>query len=171
MHWAGPPCRQAASYCVRVRRSNALKKRNRGNWTNGTSKPKSEISNWTVEVARACRSNLRFRISDLRFPFVQFPRFLSLTRKRGGLHFRSYLLCDGFSAADRVFHGVIVPLSVTSGGMDVAGFKIADEVLKMSLPVLIENDVGDLISRSSRVRMRSPVRRMPQRLKSSRERA
>src|SRR5262249_42689917 len=50
------------------------------------SNPKSEISNWTrtgVELSvqtapRSWESNLQFRISDLRYAFVQFQKFLLL---------------------------------------------------------------------------------------------
>ena len=73
---------------------------NSGNFEIGrteTSNPKSEISSWTVEVARACRSNLRFRISDLRFPFVQFqnspnPKLLVQSRELAPIVWRGSFL-------------------------------------------------------------------------------
>ena len=75
-----------------------------------------------------------FRISDL--------RFFQLLSGVGGLQFRRNSLCDGLSASNRIFHRVIVPLTITSGGVDVSGLEVIDQILQMRLPVFVEHDVS-----------------------------
>src|SRR5262245_14703515 len=57
--------------------------------------------------------------------------------RTGGDSVRGFL-----SAQNGIFHRVVIPLAVAAGGVDVLRFEVAEELRKVRLTVLIEDDVG-----------------------------
>src|SRR5215831_13701668 len=49
--------------------------------------------------------------------------------------------CSGFSAEDRILHRVVVPAAVAACREDVTRLEIVDQVLKVGLPVFVEDHV------------------------------